>query len=280
MSEAELGPGVIPEPEAERGLGTGAAPAAGLGTAAVGTAAPGAAVGAGPERTSGGGVKLVLWRHGQTRWNAERRFQGQSDVPLDAQGHQQALRAARLLAALRPHAIYSSDLTRAVSTADRLAELTGVAVRLDKDLRERHGGSWEGLTDVEIRTRYPAAYAAWIPPDGEPVATVAERAADAFERVADTLATGSLAVVVSHGAAISLGISRLLGLPEKARVLGGLDNCAWSVLGRRAGRWRLLEHNVGTLPEPVAEPQPAGASRSGGALPPGTDSGPEPGAGS
>jgi len=255
MSEAERDPGVSAGPEAEQGAGAGAGSEAELGTAAVG---------AGPERTSGGAVKLVLWRHGQTRWNAERRFQGQSDVRLDAIGDQQAQRAARLLASLRPYAIYSSDLMRAVGTADRLAELTGVAVRLDKDLRERHGGSWEGLTDVEIRTRYPAAYAAWIPPDGEPVATVAERAADAFERVADSLAAGALAVVVSHGAAISLGISRLLGLPENARVLGGLDNCAWSVLGRRAGRWRLLEHNVGTLPEPVAEPQPGSAGPQGG----------------
>ena len=208
----------------------------------------------------------MLWRHGQTRWNAERRFQGQSDVPLDAKGHQQVRRAARLLAALWPQAIYSSDLSRAVGTADRLAELTGVAVRLDKDLRERHGGCWEGLTDVEIKTRYPAAYAAWVPPDGEPMAAVAERAAEAFERVADSLAAGSLAVVVSHGAAINLGISRLLGLSEKARVLGGLDNCAWSVLGRRAGRWRLLEHNVGTLPEPVAEqPRADGSMQWGGA---------------
>jgi len=267
MSEAELGPGVSAGPEAGQGAGAGAGTEAELGTAAVG---------AGPERTGGGGVKLVLWRHGQTRWNAEHRFQGQSDVPLNAQGDRQAQRAARYLAALRPHAIYSSDLMRAVGTADRLAALTGVAVRLDKDLRERHGGSWEGLTDVEIRTRYPAAYAAWIPPDGEPVAMVAERAADAFERVADSLAAGSLAVVVSHGAAISLGISRLLGLPEKARVLGGLDNCAWSVLGRRAGRWRLLEHNVGTLPDPVAGPQPGSAeSQDGGSGPRTGTSGPK-----
>ena len=150
MSEAELGPGVSAGPEAEQGAGAGAGSEAELGTAAVG---------AGPERTSGGAVKLVLWRHGQTRWNAERRFQGQSDVRLDAIGDHQAQRAARLLASLRPYAIYSSDLMRAVGTADRLAELTGVAVRLDKDLRERHGGSWEGLTDVEIRTRSPAAYA-------------------------------------------------------------------------------------------------------------------------
>src|ERR1039457_7205893 len=74
----------------------------------------------------------------------------------------------------------------------------------------RHGGSWEGLTDTEIRTGYPHAYAAWVPPDGEPVVAVAERAADAFERVAGNLATGSLAVVVSHGVAINLGMSRLV----------------------------------------------------------------------
>jgi broad specificity phosphatase PhoE len=217
----------------------------------------GPAIGVGPERAADArSVRIVLWRHGQTVWNAERRFQGQTDVPLNALGHQQADRSARLLAALRPGAIYSSDLVRAAATADRLARLTGVTVQLDKDLRERHGGSWEGLTDSEIRIRYPQAYAAWVPPDGEPVAAVAERAADSFARVADNLATDSLAVVVSHGAAINLGISRLLGLPEDARVLGGLGNCAWSVLGRRAGRWRLLEHNVGTLPEPVLEPVP------------------------
>jgi broad specificity phosphatase PhoE len=221
----------------------------------------GPAVGAGPERAAdAGSVQIVLWRHGQTQWNAERRFQGQTDVPLNALGHQQADRAARLLAALRPRAIYSSDLSRAAATADRLAQLTGVTVQLDKDLRERHGGSWEGLTDTEIRTGYPQAYAAWVPPDGEPVVAVAERAADAFERVAGNLATGSLAVVVSHGAAINLGISRLLGLPGNLRVLGGLGNCAWSVLGRRAGRWRLLEHNVGTLPEPVPERAPGDSS--------------------
>jgi broad specificity phosphatase PhoE len=60
-------------------------------------------------------------------------------------------------------------------------------------------------------------------------------------------------VLVSHGAAINLGISRLLGLPERARVLGPLGNCNWSILGRRAGRWRLLEHNVGRLPDLAPE---------------------------
>jgi probable phosphoglycerate mutase len=203
----------------------------------------------------------VLWRHGQTVWNAERRFQGQSDIPLDETGQAQAERAARLLAALRPDLIVSSDLARAAGTAAALARLTGLEVALDKDLRERHGGCWEGLTDTEIRTRYPVEHANWSPPDGEPSSVVAERVAGALHRVAEAVAAGKgaepempsgLAVVVSHGAALRLGMSRLLGMPEElSGVLGPLSNCSWSVLGRWRGRWRLVEHNAGTLPEPV-----------------------------
>ena len=200
---------------------------------------------------------MVLWRHGQTTWNAERRFQGQTDIQLDEVGTEQAERAARLLAALRPDAIVASDLSRALATAAPLARLTGLEVTLDKDLRERHGGCWEGLTDTEIRERYPEAHATWTPPDGEPTATVADRVAAALQRTAVAaadLGTGrdGLAVVVSHGAALRLGMSRLLGMPDELfGVLGPLSNCSWSVLSVRYGRWRLQEHNAGTLPEPV-----------------------------
>jgi len=199
-------------------------------------------------------VRLVLWRHGQTVWNAERRFQGQSDIPLDETGQAQADRAARLLAGLRPDLIVSSDLSRAASTAAALARLTGLEVTLEKDLRERHGGCWEGLTDTDIRARYPAEHASWNPPDGEPSPVVAERVAGALHRIAAGLddTTSGLAVVVSHGAALRLGMSRLLGMPDELfGVLGPLSNCSWSMLGRRRDRWRLLEHNAGTLPEPV-----------------------------
>lgn len=218
-------------------------------------AGPGAPAEAGRSaagRDGDAAVRLVLWRHGQTQWNLDRRFQGQSDIPLDQVGQEQAERAARLLAALRPNMIVSSDLSRAMATAAPLARLTGLTVTSDKDLRERHGGAWEGLTDVEIRTRYPGEHSQWQPPDGEPSTVVADRAGAALERIADSLAPGSLAVVVSHGAALRLGAARMLGLPEELwGVVGPLANCAWSVLGRRRSQWRLLEHNAGTLPEPV-----------------------------
>ena len=204
-------------------------------------------------------MRLVLWRHGETRWNVEDRFQGQSDIPLDPNGVEQAERAARLLASLRPAAIFASDLSRATATAAPLARITGLPVTFEKDLRERHGGAWEGLTGPEIRERYPAEFLTWSPPDGETAAAVADRVAASLERIAEGLPAGSLAVVVSHGAALRLGMSKLMAMPEELwGAIGPLSNCSWSVIGLRRGAWRLIEHNAGTLPEPVlGEDQPA-----------------------
>jgi glucosyl-3-phosphoglycerate phosphatase len=221
-------------------------------------------------------IKLVLWRHGQTDFNAQRRFQGQTDIPLNAVGLRQAERAAPFLAALGPDALFSSDLSRASGTAQVLAQLTGRPVQFDKDLRERSGGSWEGLTDTEIRERYPEAFAHWMPPDGESSAAVGDRASAALLRIADDLPDGSLAVVVGHGGNLGMGLARLLGIPDDLRILGSFGNCNWSVVARRHSRWRLLEHNVGYLaqadsqpaieagpPETVLERTASGASRPG-----------------
>ncbi|MSW86630.1 MAG: histidine phosphatase family protein, partial [Actinobacteria bacterium] len=65
--------------------------------------------------------RIVLWRHGRTSWNSERRFQGQTDISLDDVGREQAANAARLLTGLKPTAIISSDLERAVDTAGELS---------------------------------------------------------------------------------------------------------------------------------------------------------------
>lgn len=198
-------------------------------------------------------IRLVLVRHGQTTYNLESRFQGQLDVPLNHLGRMQAERAARHLASLKPTGIWSSDLVRASATATYLARLTGLEVKLDKDLRERHGGVWEGLTTAEIAARYPEEHAAWDPPGGESVAMVADRTAAALRRIAEAAGLGSLVVVAGHGASLTWGMSRLLGL--EGRVTGGLGNCCWALLSTRGQRWRLLEYNVGALPEPIVLPE-------------------------
>ncbi|GAA3583587.1 histidine phosphatase family protein [Nonomuraea rosea] len=196
--------------------------------------------------------RIVCLRHGQTLWNVEQRFQGHSDIPLDETGVAQAARAASLLASLRPTLIVSSDLQRANDTALALGRVVGLDVAVDKDLRERGGGQWEGLTREEIHARWPEEYAAWEAPDGEPVADVALRVAASMRRWAARLGDDGLLVVASHGAALRLGICELLGLPEQLwPALGGLGNCSWSVLQEGRRGWRLLEHNAGTLPEPV-----------------------------
>ncbi|WP_201260994.1 histidine phosphatase family protein [Embleya scabrispora] len=207
---------------------------------------------------SGTGRRVLLWRHGQTTWNVERRFQGQTDIPLTDEGLAQARRSARLLAALRPDAIVSSDLTRTVDTAAELARLVDVPVTLDPALRETYAGEWQGLTNREIEATFPEQFAAWR--RGEPVrrgggeleSEVAERMAEAINLAVEKLPDDGTLVVVSHGGAIRCGLGALLGLPRETwGALGALSNCCWSVLGPGARGWRLLEHNAGTLPEPV-----------------------------
>jgi glucosyl-3-phosphoglycerate phosphatase len=197
--------------------------------------------------------RIVCLRHGQTLWNVEHRFQGHSDIPLDETGIAQAARAASLLASLRPTVIVSSDLQRANDTALALGRLAGLEVGVDKDFRERGGGQWEGLTREEISARWPKEYVAWDAPDGESVTDVAARVSAAMRRWAAKLDDDGLLVVASHGAALRLGICELLGLPQELwSAIGGLGNCSWSVLEEGRRGWRLLEHNAGTLPEPIS----------------------------
>lgn len=205
------------------------------------------------------GRRVVLWRHGQTEWNMEGRLQGQTDVPLDGVGREQAQTAARLLAGLEPSAIVSSDLSRAVATAQALADRVNLDVALDKGLRETFVGTWQGLTDAEIRKHFPDEYAEWRKDHahqrrggGEIEAEVADRAVAAIERALSAVPDRGTLVVVTHGGTARVAIGKLLGLPEQySGVLGGLSNCSWSVLGEGHRGWRLLEHNAGSLPEPV-----------------------------
>jgi broad specificity phosphatase PhoE len=197
-------------------------------------------------------TRLLLWRHGRTAWNDERRTQGQTDVELDEIGIEQAESAAQALAAREPKVLISSDLSRTRRTAQALAELTGLPVRLDARLRERHFGPWQGLTHAEIRERHADDWArfsagqAVLNPAIEPVETIAERFVAALLDAAEVAGEGGTAVLVTHGGSARIGIGGLLGWPRQTWAsLGVLDNCHSSELWRDPhGRWQLVAYNT------------------------------------
>jgi broad specificity phosphatase PhoE len=201
---------------------------------------------------------VVVWRHGQTSFNAERRFQGQLDVDLDDVGRAQASRAAILLERLAPSAIVSSDLTRARMTAKALGDVTGLPVQTDKRLREIDVGSWQGLSFDEVALRYPVEAQQWRDGGdgrrggGETMVEVGVRVVAATQDALTGLDDGQTLVIATHGAAGRALVASMLDLaPASWRALGSLANCSWSVLGETGGGWRLTAYNAGTLPEPV-----------------------------
>lgn len=206
--------------------------------------------------------RIALWRHGRTAWNAEHRFQGQTDIDLDDEGRLQARRAAAMLASMQPDKIVSSDLRRTQQTAEPLSQLTGLPIELDERLRETYAGAWEGMTRSEILAEYGEELNRWpVDPHmrtgvtGETRVQVADRTAAAIEDALVGVPADGLLVVVTHGGAARAAIGRLMGLPpEYWAALGVLTNCAWSVLLENTPpgpAWRVQEYNAGSLPEPI-----------------------------
>jgi probable phosphoglycerate mutase len=200
-------------------------------------------------------VSLVVWRHGESEWNAVARFQGQTDTNLTAVGRQQAAAAAAQLVALGPVAIVSSDLRRAADTAAELATVTGLEVVPDPRLRERYFGEWQGMTLTEIEARWPAEFARWragepvIGCDVEGLEELGKRTAAALREAVERGSEGTV-VVVTHGAAAREGCGVLLGWPEHVRrTLATLGNCHWTELSVDPVRgWVLRAHNIGAEP--------------------------------
>ena len=150
---------------------------------------------------------LFLVRHGETDWNAAGRWQGQTDVPLNARGREQAREVAGRLRAERVRSIASSDLLRARVTAELVAAELGLVVdHLDPALRERRFGCFEGLTREEVAARFPEAWAGYLadpgpaPPGGESRDELVGRLLPAVASAAARL-PGPL-VVVMHGGAM------------------------------------------------------------------------------
>jgi glucosyl-3-phosphoglycerate phosphatase len=211
--------------------------------------------------------RIILLRHGQTDYNVAGRMQGHLDSVLTAVGHDQAAVAAPVLAGLAPDRMVSSDLRRAVDTAEAVGAACGLPVKFDARLRETHLGLWQGRTVAEIDRDYPGAIATWrsdptwAPPGGESRVAVVARSRPVVDELdaefadSDCLtaaggdAASATALLVAHGGLIAGLVTGLLELPTAVwPSFGGLGNCRWAVLARRADhpRWRLAGYNVGT----------------------------------
>ena len=190
---------------------------------------------------------VVLVRHGVTDWNLEMRAQGRADVPLNERGRAEAREVAAALSGLDVTAVYSSDLRGAAETAEAIAAVHALEVRTDEDLREIDQGEWTGLTDHEIKARWPHL---WGPnrhfharPGGESPDQVQRRVLRALDRIVAAY-PHAIVVVVGHGAAIRTVAAASLGLSGRdAARIRGLGNGGIVSLDARMDDGRLvLEH--------------------------------------
>lgn len=168
-------------------------------------------------------AELILVRHGVTAWNKDRRFQGQIDIPLDDEGMGQAARLGSRLAAEPIEAVYSSDLGRAMQTAEPIAAALGLPLLTERGLRERHYGTFEGCTHDEILRDQPQAYARWharepayaLPGGGESLETLHARVLSALLAMA-TRHAGARIVAVTHGGVLDCAYRIASALPVSA----------------------------------------------------------------
>ncbi len=192
-------------------------------------------------------TRLCLVRHGETAWNAERRIQGQIDVPLSATGHAQARATANALVPEPFCAIYSSDLARAQHTAEAAARLLGLPVRRHAGLRERHYGVLQTLTYAEFERRHPDAHARFLareenfvlPGGGESLRGFADRVLDCVDGIVAAHPGGQV-LVVTHGGVLDILHRRASGQPLTAPRDFDIPNAALNWIGIEAGRWSVL----------------------------------------
>ena len=148
---------------------------------------------------------IHLVRHGETDWNRDRRVQGHTDVPLNETGRLQAGALAARLAEVPFDAVYSSDLARALETATIVVAPRALTITTSPALREKHFGTWEGLTDVEVHERFLTGRGdgwgdSWGDGlgDGETTEAMAERVVAAIFGIGAAHPASSV-LVVTHG---------------------------------------------------------------------------------
>jgi broad specificity phosphatase PhoE len=162
-------------------------------------------------------TNVLLIRHGQSRGNAERRFGGHTPTPLSARGRNQAQATAQTLKSESVTAIYSSDLARAMETAQPLAKLTGLPINDTSAFRERSVGVMEGLTFEDAAQQHPEQYAALLRRDfeyvlsgGESYRQLLDRSRQKLDDIIEENRGGKIAVF-SHTGTICILALHLMG---------------------------------------------------------------------
>jgi 2,3-bisphosphoglycerate-dependent phosphoglycerate mutase len=187
-------------------------------------------------------TRLILLRHGQTAWNAEQRIQGQLDIGLNDIGRAQARELGQALADEPLAAVYSSDLLRALHTAQAVAHASGTPLHTDPRLRERHFGRFEGLRYTEIEARWPEDALRWRrrepdfrPGGGESLLDFGARCVGVASELAARHA-GEAIALVAHGGVLDALYRAAVGLTADAPRTWQLDNASIN---------RLLWHGSG-----------------------------------
>jgi alpha-ribazole phosphatase len=164
-------------------------------------------------------MRLLLVRHGLTDWNIQNRFQGQTDIPLNQPGIQQAQTLGRRLAKDAINHIYTSDLERARQTAAQIAAHHTCPLHVDPALREIHFGEWEGLTYPQIQAGHHQRFAEWwsnlleIPaPRGESLTQLAGRIRSFLDRLV-AQHQGQDILMVAHGGPLQVLLCLALNIP-------------------------------------------------------------------
>jgi len=194
---------------------------------------------------------VYLIRHGETDWNLDGRWQGHSDVPLNAAGRAQAARLARRLAeeGVRFDALYSSDLSRAWDTAAVLGGALGLSPAAAPALREIDLGTWAGKTHADIALEFPEEWQRIqnnedLPRGGgETFAALHARVLEWLNRAAETH-TGGRICAVTHGGWVRAAVLHALGLTwgERDRV-PAIGNGSITILEGAADRWAVAQMN-------------------------------------
>ena len=191
-------------------------------------------------------TEFIVVRHGETAWNAEGRIQGHLDSPLNEEGLAQALLLGDRLAREPFSQLYSSDLGRALQTAQPLADRSGRRVATEVRLRERHLGIFQGLTGVECERHSPEHYARFksrepehVIPGGESVRQVYERVSAVFGEL-ERKHPGERVVVVTHGGVLDAVYRLASATPLQRPRDFPIFNASVNVVRYEDGRWSMV----------------------------------------